>query len=156
MRRLARIETSRTIRSGFTRCLHCLAATVEHVRCSAWSLPFPVTLENVYVQRALARSVLGSMARDAAPFAGRKCRVYKVSLTEASNGTTILAVVLPRGVSLAHFAFILTVASSLLSLSIHHLPLARQSSSFFNPSSFHRFLSFILVCLLLVYEQRFS
>jgi len=56
MRRLARIETSRTILSGFTRCLHYLAATVEHVRRSAWSVvPFPVTLENTLVRWTLAR-----------------------------------------------------------------------------------------------------
>lgn len=41
------------------------------------------------------------MAREAAPFASRKCRVYKVSLAEASNGTIVLGAVLPRGVSLA-------------------------------------------------------
>lgn len=90
MRRPARIETSRTVRSGFTRCLHYLAATVEYVRHGAWPLSFPVTLEEGFcVQRTLACpfSVLGSMARDAAPFVGRKCRVYKVSPAEAFNGT---------------------------------------------------------------------
>lgn len=144
-RRLTRIETSRTVRSGFTRCLHYLAATVEHVCHRAWSLPFPVTLENVSAQRA--RSVLGSMARDAAPFAGRKCRVYKVSSAEASNSTTILVVVLPRAISLARLAFIRGRIVSLLFLIylIHHLPLDRHVSSFFNPSSFRRFLSLVRI-----------
>lgn len=55
----------------------------------------------------------------------RKCRVYKVSLAEASNGTTILGAVLPRGVSLARsFAFIRScIVASLSNLCIHHLPL---------------------------------
>lgn len=71
-----------------------------------------------------ARS-LGSMAREAAPFASRKCRVYKVSLAEASNGTAVLGAVLPRGVSLARpLAFIRScVVASLSDLRIHHLPL---------------------------------
>jgi len=67
---------------------------------------------------------LGSMAREAAPFASRKCRVYKVSLAEA-NGTIVLGAVLSRGVLLAHpLAFIRScIVASLSDLCIHHLPL---------------------------------
>lgn len=54
---LARIETSWLVRSGFTRCLHYLTASLEHVRRSTWSLPLPVTLENVSVRWTLALSV---------------------------------------------------------------------------------------------------
>lgn len=65
------------------------------------------------------------MAREAALFASRKCRVYKVSLAEASNGTIVLDAVLPRGVSLARpLAFICSrVVASLSDLRIHYLPL---------------------------------
>jgi len=64
------------------------------------------------------------MVREAAPFASRKCRVYKVSLAEA-NGTIVLGAVLSRGVLLAHpLAFIRScIVASLSDLCIHHLPL---------------------------------
>lgn len=53
-------------RSRFTRCLHYLAAFVEHVHRSAWSLPFPVTLENVSLSGGGGARFLGSMACETA------------------------------------------------------------------------------------------
>lgn len=85
---------------------------------------------------------LGSMAREAASFASRKCRVYKVSLTEASNGTIVLGAVLPRGLSLARsLARFLSfaVAASLLLFLIYESTIcpwtpARSPRSSFRPS----------------------
>lgn len=108
--------------SRFTRCLHYLAAFVEHVHRSACSLPFPVTLENVFSVRRRRRRArfLGSMACETAPASSAgNVASTKFPLVEASNGTlypVVLAAVLPRGVPLTLVGFHTAVASSLLRL----------------------------------------
>lgn len=113
-------------RSRFTRCLHYLAAFVEHVHRSAWSLPFPVTLENVSLSGGGGARFLGSMACETAPAspAGNVASTKFPLPRPLTVPSVVLDVVLPRGVSLAlTFSYRSCIVASLSDLPTHHSPL---------------------------------